>query len=339
MMILGIVPALLTFFIRLFVPESEKWQHEQQQGSTSNWQTRDLVGVLVGGLGPALMVYLYAWDKTGSIEHTTTLRFIATGLGLLLAIVGYTYPVVRYLQRSRQLHAKTDPDFFGKTMRRMLLAACLSGVALLGTWGGTQQAPAWADKLTEASHKQQKADLIAAGKTAEAEQLVRPRAKEHMLIWLSVGAIIGTIGAALLGDWMGRRKAYFTLCVASLVSAIALFQFTSEYGPGMLTAAFIAGVCSASFYGWLPLYLPELFRTSVRATGQGFGFNFGRILAAIGSFQLGSLVGYFDQGLDVGGWHSPGGYPTACMILSLVYVVGMTLIWFAPETRGQPLPD
>ena len=28
-----------------------------------------------------------------------------------------------------------------------------------------------------------------------------------------------------------------------------------------------------------------------------------------------------------------------CSIISLVYLVGMVLIWFCPETKGQPLPD
>ena len=41
--------------------------------------------------------------------------------------------------------------------------------------------------------------------------------------------------------------------------------------------AVLLGVFTAAFYGWLPLYLPELFPTRVRATGQGLSFNFGRI--------------------------------------------------------------
>ena len=92
--------------------------------------------------------------------------------------------------------------------------------------------------------------------------------------------------------------------------------------------AFIAGGVSASFYGWLPLYLPELFRTGMRATGQGFSFNFGRILAAVGVLQTGNLMGLFE-----------GGYPQACSIMSLIYVLGMAVIWLAPETRGKPLPE
>jgi hypothetical protein len=92
-------------------------------------------------------------------------------------------------------------------------------------------------------------------------------------------------------------------------------------------AIFLAGGFSAAFYGWLPLYLPELFPTRVRATGQGFGFNFGRILAAIGVLQVPALMG------------KPPDYARACSLLALIYVAGVFLIWLAPETRGKPLPE
>ena len=343
MMILGILPALLTFFIRIFVPESEKWQEEKEKGSTSNWATQDLLGVLIGSLGPALMVYLYAFPSTSlggaTLEHSKTVRIAATVLGLALAVFGYTYPVVRFLQRYRETQGAAAGDIFGSTLRRMALAACLSGVALLGTWGATQQAPAWVDKMVEQQWKLDKQALVDQGQSEAAAALAKPKAKEYMLIWLSVGAIIGTLAAAMLGDLLGRRNAYFLLCVVSFGSVLLLFHANKSYGSLMLFSAFVAGTCTASFYGWLPLYLPELFRTSVRATGQGFGFNFGRILAAVGSFQLGTLVGAFKDGLDLGFIQLAGGYATACTLLSMVYAIGMVLIWFAPETKGQPLPE
>jgi hypothetical protein len=91
----------------------------------------------------------------------------------------------------------------------------------------------------------------------------------------------------------------------------------------------LAGGLTASFYGWLPLYLPELFRTTVRATGQGFSFNFGRILAAVAALQAGFLMKeVFNED-----------YSKACSIMSLIYLVGVVLIWFAPETKGKPLPE
>jgi hypothetical protein len=76
------------------------------------------------------------------------------------------------------------------------------------------------------------------------------------------------------------------------------------------------------------LYLPELFPTRVRATGQGVSYNSGRILAAAGALLQGSLVQSFG-----------GSYARAGAIVTLVYLLGMVLIWLAPETKGKPLPD
>jgi MFS-type transporter involved in bile tolerance (Atg22 family) len=77
----------------------------------------------------------------------------------------------------------------------------------------------------------------------------------------------------------------------------------------------------------MPLYLPELFPTRVRATGQGLSFNFGRILTAVGALSTGQLVGIF------------GSYPRASSAITLIYLIGLIVIWFAPETKGRPLPD
>jgi MFS transporter, SHS family, sialic acid transporter len=142
---------------------------------------------------------------------------------------------------------------------------------------------------------------------------------------MAFGAIIGTLGAALLGNWLGRRISYVFLCLSSLVTTLVLFRLNDHYGPLFLLSVFLAGGFTASFYGWLPLYLPELFRTGVRATGQGFSYNFGRILAAVGALQTGYLM--------------QEGYSQACSTMSLIYLVGLLLIWLAPETRGKPLPE
>jgi hypothetical protein len=101
-----------------------------------------------------------------------------------------------------------------------------------------------------------------------------------------------------------------------------------SYGANFLVMTFVVGGVTAAFYGWLPLYLPELFPTRVRATGQGLAFNAGRILAAVGALQMGSLMQTFD-----------GSYARAGAIITLVYLVGMLVVWLAPETKGKPLPQ
>ena len=120
--------ALLTFFINLFVPESERWQQEQKRGATSRWATRDLLGVAVGALGACAIIYVWA------AEEPWLFRLAATAVGLLVAAAGYMYPVVRYLQRSSSRNI--DPlHALRPTLSRMLLGACLGGVALTSTWG------------------------------------------------------------------------------------------------------------------------------------------------------------------------------------------------------------
>jgi len=319
MMMLGVLPALLTFIVRIFVPESEKWQDEQSRGSTSHWATIDLLGVLIGASGPGLMIYVWAT----STDVTT--RIAGTLIGGLIATIGYLYPVFRYLARERA--ANPGAASTHGAIPRMLFGATLSGVALLGTWGSTQWAPSWSAQLME-NVTPEKRELLGA---------IGANPREYTLIFLSIGAIVGTIGAALSGDWLGRRWTYFLLCLASLVSVFAFFQLQSQYGWMFLLNSFLVGAISASFYGWLPLYLPELFATRIRATGQGFSFNFGRIISAVGALQVGALLSVVK---DQKSWAGiQGGYAVACSFVIFIYLVGMVVIWFGPETRGKPLPE
>jgi MFS family permease len=145
---------------------------------------------------------------------------------------------------------------------------------------------------------------------------------------LAIGAIIGCFVAPLVGGAWGRRPAYFVLCLLSLLSCEYLFLGLNAFDWQFMAVAGIVGTVTAAFYGWLPLYLPELFPTRVRATGQGLSFNFGRIVAAFGAIYMGQLVSLFH-----------GAYGLAMAVICLVYIVGMVVIWFAPETRGKPLPE
>jgi hypothetical protein len=116
--------------------------------------------------------------------------------------------------------------------------------------------------------------------------------------------------------------------LSSLIVCNVLFRGFSEYSNLFLLVVGVVGMCTAAFYGWLPQYLPELFPTRVRATGQGLAFNFGRILAAAGAWQMGSLMAFFDKS-----------YAKAGTTVVLVYLLGMALIWLAPETKDKPLPE
>lgn len=341
MMMIGTLPALLTFFFRIFVPESHRWEEERQQGRTSGWHTVDLIGVLTGSLGPALLIYVWAedWQTWGSSANVIV-RLTGTLTGLAIATVGYTFPVIRYIDRSFAADGQSSSSTLdrGTVLGRMFLGACLSAVALLGTWGTTQWAVTWAGSLKDAALKQTVADTgrPMAELVAEQDSLQR-FATQWTQIATAVGAIIGTLLAAWAGELFGRRVTYFVLCGLSMISVLYLYQMHNKFDMQLLIAAGIAGVFTASFYGWLPLYLPELFPTRVRATGQGFAFNFGRILAAIGTLQMSSLLVHFTEIETYAG--VKGGYAIACSLLTVIYFVGMAIIWLAPETKGKALPE
>ena len=233
--LIGASPALLTFIIQIFVPESHKWQESQKQ------------------------------------------------------------------KPSRPLS-----ELFGSKVMttRALLAICFASVALLGTWGAVQKIPAWMGEFANVPKQS--------------------RYPGYAQIMSGVGAIIGCLIAPLVAAKLNRRIAYFLLCLGSLVSAEFLFTGFHSYSARFLFVVFIVGGFSAAFYGWLPLYLPELFPTRVRATAQGIAFNSGRIVAATGSIFLSlHTIDYAKMGVAV----------------SAIYLVGMVLIWLAPETKGKPLPE
>ncbi len=197
--------------------------------------------------------------------------------------------------------------FSGRLLGPTLLAIAFASVALIGTWGSVQWLPLWSDQL--------------AGRA-------NPGAKAETQMVQAFGAIVGCFVAPLVGARLGRRPSYFLLCLASLLLCGYMFRAIAEFNRTFLLLAFGVSLATASFYGWFPLYFPELFPTRARATGQGLAFNFGRVFAAGGALLQGELVAHFE-----------GSYARAGAVVTLVYLVGMALIWLAPETKGKPLPE
>jgi MFS family permease len=255
---------------------------------------------------------LITWMFPPRIDSWRWVMLAGTAPAAIALLINYFVPESEKWKESVK-KAVTNPikEIFGpKLWRTTLLAVGLASVALVGTWGSVQWLPLWADKMVESAGQK------------------IPEAKGITMFTMSIGAIFGCLVGPLIGARWGRRPAYFGLCTASLLVCAVLFRVVDAYGAGFLVGTFIAGGVTAAFYGWLPLYLPELFPTRARATGQGFCYNGGRVLAAAGALLQGGLVGHFG-----------GSYAKAGAVVTLVYAVGMVLIWFAPETKGKPLPE
>jgi MFS family permease len=141
-----------------------------------------------------------------------------------------------------------------------------------------------------------------------------------------------------MGGLIGRRITYALLCVGSFISLVYMYLGNDAFNAKFLLSTFAAGGITAAFYGWFPLYFPELFPTSIRATSQGFAFNFGRVLSAIGSLQTATLTAYFSQNVAKDRIELDA-FPKAGAMLAAIYLIGIVIIWLGPETKGKPLPE
>ncbi len=271
--------------------------------------------MLAGLMGAAANVGFLLVGVTARVHPVTVdswrwMMLVAAAPALLVVFIAAFVPESEKWKASMRQGKGANPlreIFSGSMARTTLLGIVFASVALIGTWGSVTWLPLWADQMAGPGN---------------------PAAKANTQMIQAFGAIVGALVAPLIGARLGRRPAYFLLCVCSLVVCGLLFRTVNTYGGVFLTYAFLVSAATASFYGWFPLYLPELFPTRVRATGQGLCYNSGRVLAAVGALTQGQLVAHFG-----------GSYAQAGAIVTLVYLVGMAVIWLAPETKGKPLPE
>jgi MFS family permease len=269
---------------------------------------------LAGAIGAAANVGFLLTGVVAKVQHITPeswrwMFLVGAAPAFLVFFIILAVPESERWKRSveKAIAHPVQEIFSGALVRNTLLAITFASIALIGTWGSVQWLPLWADQL--------------AGKT-------NPGAKADVQMIQGLGAIVGCLLAPLVGARIGRRPAYFALCLSSLLMCGFMFRAITSFGGAFLLMAFLVSAATAAFYGWFPLYLPELFPTRVRATGQGVSYNTGRVFAAGGALVQGQLVAYF-----------AGSYPLAGSLVTLVYLLGMGLIWLAPETKGKPLPE
>jgi MFS family permease len=307
--------------------------------------------LLAGAIGAAANVGFFLVGATARVSYVTPeswrwMLIVAAFPAFLVVFIILLVPESeRWKQSVQTSSAHPLRDVFGAKLRgRTLLAIGFASVALIGTWGSVQWLPAWANQMVSnagfaqlrTTHPEWYTDRISpdTGQGEDrrrAETIIKQdagKATADVQMIQGIGAILGTLVAPLIGARFGRRPAFFLLCLSSLIVCAITFRTVVVYSTGFLGLSLLISFCTASFYGWFPLYFPELFPTRARATGQGLSYNFGRIFAALGALTQGHLVAAFD-----------GSYARAGAIVTLIYLAGMVLIWFAPETKGNPLPE
>jgi MFS family permease len=196
-------------------------------------------------------------------------------------------------------------------LRSTLVGSGLAFVAVFGLWGATNWTPTLVRSLPDLK------GLEPAAVTS---------AVSYATIFLNVGALAGYLSFGPLANRFGRRAAFGLMCAGSLVLLPVTFLATRSFVHVLLLLPLLGFFNNGIFSGF-PIYLPELYPTRVRATGAGFCFNVGRLLAASGPFLMGFLVAAL------------GGFGRAASAIALIYFVGLLVLPFAPETRNKPLPE
>lgn len=199
------------------------------------------------------------------------------------------------------------PPLLGRT----LVGICLGGLPLLGAWGASKWMLLWADNVGT--------------RLAIPDQTLKA---DTQTVW-GIGAVLGSLAGGWLASLAGRRLTYFAVSLGSALVAGYLFRVSSPARDlAFMGPIFLLGLVSTVYFGWLPLYLPELFPTRIRATGSGVAFNFGRIISAAVILSTVALVDVY-----------AGRYEQIGASASLIYLLGCVVILLAPTGATVELED
>ena len=197
-----------------------------------------------------------------------------------------------------------------ESRRRALLAFVISLATTIGWWAISSWLPAHAGRIAKAGGYANPADW----------------GTRAALVY-TVGAVVAYLLSGFLADAMGRRRYLFFTFLGCFVMTPVTYLWTHSL-PALIVVAFVNGFFTLGCaYSWMAIYPVEMFTSTVRATAASFIFNAARLIAWVFPLIAGLLINSF------------GGIPKAAMTLGSIYLLGLVVPWFMPETRGKALPQ
>jgi MFS family permease len=157
------------------------------------------------------------------------------------------------------------------------------------------------------------------------------------MIILNIGAFFGVLVFTRLASRQGRKPTFAMAYLCALISTIAVFQFLNKRSD-IFWMIPIMGFFQLSLFGGFAIYLPELFPVSLRSTGTSFCYNVGRFIAAGGPWFMGNLTAWLAVGATTPEQKLQA-FRNACGWMSLIFLLGLAVLPFAPETKGKALPE
>ena len=333
MFVVGAVPAFLALIIRARLKEPERWQAAKTAGrkqqlklgsygelfGNPNWhRPATLAGlcvaaiIFIGFAGPA------SWPKLG-LGLALSVGAIAAGLW---SIYGGGKP--------------------SRWRRNAVVGLLLAFTGVIGLWG----IAFFSFDLVRLVF--QKAFVAQGYSPAEVAG--------KLTVWVGVTSIMQNLGGFLgiyafgiVTQRIGRRPAFAAAFIMAMVSTAAVFMFLK---PGAVSGRLgfweqifcfhqifwlipIMGFCQLAIFGGYAIYFPELFPTHLRSTGTSFCYNVGRFVAASGP----TLLGLLTNRVFTPAHGYPEGMRYAGMSMCAVFLFGLMVLPFAPETKCEPLPE
>jgi MFS family permease len=295
----GVIPSLLVLLIRIRVKEPDRWLRARDESRSAGVEKQ---------LGDVRAIF------RDPVLRRRTL------IGMALGMVG-------------QIGLWSIGLFTPELVRGSLLGERREAVAA--------ELRATSSASVDAALKAANLDELARASTADAAEAASrsaswKRQADGYVGWGTLLQDVGSFFGAPLCTWVavrfGRRHAFALAYAMALAAAWLTFGFLKT-GADVFWMLPLLGFCTCGIFGVVIVYLPELYPTRLRTTGTGFCYNIARYITATGPLILGKLAVVF----GTLGYAQP--IRPAAMSLALIYVVGLVVVPFAPETRGQPLPE
>jgi len=366
----GIVPSLLAVIVAGKLREPESWKRAKADGSTKKaslgqlfaeprWRRNAIVGLMLAASG---VVGLWG---IGVFSNDLTQRFIgkkyddkqreagkaAMDLQCVALAVASDESFAAFKQSNiqpRQLLGASD-----KVNDAQLIYAAAAKLAEKGEKISKESVlrqlsqPGADGKAVEPKDSERWTTALTAAPSGTLDEHVKRIAKQskdrsiNVLSWaaitlicFNIGAFFGMYAFARVTHKIGRRPTFAIFFTIAMISTAAAFAFMSEM-PRDLWMVVLMGGAQLSVFGGYAIYFPELFPTRLRSTGASFCYNVGRYVSALGPFSLGLLTPYLTAKL--GDPVTAARY--AGVAMCSCYLVGLVSLLFAPETKGQPLPE
>jgi len=290
---------------------AEEWPESRRRTGAGLMHTGYYVGIFLAALANYGIGSHYGWRA----------MFIVGGLpALLLAWIrhGVTEPIAwtkkENVVRSWAMWRPIATLFSAALRRRTVVNALLMLASICGLWAGTVYVPTAITAVAEASGRvgPQAAQLASWG-----------------VMLVSLATILGCLAMPWLAEQVGRRGAlaiFFSLMMVFIALTFGkVFYLGATALPWFFVCLFFLGLGGANFAVYT-LWLPEQYPTECRASAFAFSTSFARFGGAGITFLVGAGVRHFGS----------LGIPVA--LTSIAFALGLLLIPFAAETRGNTLP-